>query len=461
MRAIEERCFAAGLPAIALMESAGRAIAAHVLDGGRIAVVCGKGNNGADGMVAARVLAQQGADVRVILAQKPKSELAVTQEKLLQLAGVKRGDERDIDWADVVVDALLGIGARQPLDGEVAMWVERINRRARKIVALDLPSGICRGFREDQVAVKAHETVSFHAHKIELAMSPARAHAGVLTIADIGIPDALFYADDGYVFDATWAKKHLAVAGTEVHKGTFGHVAIVGGGKGMEGAGELAALAALRTGAGLATAIGSKKARPEIMHAPMTTDVSRFSAACVGPGLGKNPDVLGFLARLNSPAVIDADALNVLAQQTDWPKKLGPGIRVLTPHPLEFARLFKSEIGKVQEDRIGAALRAAKSCGATVVLKGANTVVASPDGHFGVCASGGRELSKGGSGDVLAGMITALLAARVYKGDPFVTAALGTYLHGAAGAHAAAARHKASVLASEIAENIATALAQL
>ncbi len=472
MRAIEARCFDAGLPPIALMESAGRAVAAHALgrEPERVTVVCGKGNNGADGMVAARTLHAQGVRVRVCFAHPPSGELGLLQRRLLDRSGVETGNELDVAGADLVIDALLGIGGRQPLDAETARWVELLNARARFVLALDVPSGVCAGFREGQLAVRAHETVTFHAHKTELAMLPARAYAGELIIADIGIPEALFEAHDGVVIDAAYVRRHLVVGSkggrADVHKGTFGHVAVFGGAAGMEGAQILAALAAARSGAGLVTAIGAggsaRKAPPEIMRAETAADLRRYTAACLGPGLGRAHDeaLLDLLARFERPAAIDADALNALADLPDWPSRLGPGPRVLTPHPLEFARLFQSEVTAVQNDRIGAAQRAAKESGAIVVLKGPNTVVAAPDGRFGISASGGRELAKGGSGDVLAGMIAAFLAARAYAGDAFSAAALGVYLHGAAGAHAAGkAGARASVLASDIIAAIPAALA--
>lgn len=455
MRAIEARCFEQ-LPVAAVMESAGRAVAERVLARlrakrqTRVLVACGKGNNGADGLVAARWLAQAGADVSVFMTETTGlSELCAANLKLLDRFAVARPKNLALAAAsaDVVIDALLGIGAREPLKGAYARAVKTLAEHARFIVAVDIPTP----------GLDVAETITFHATKAEMTQLPLRARCGEIVVADVGIPDALFAEDDGYVIDARFVDRHLplerAGAGkTNAHKGTFGHVGLIGGGAGKTGAITLAAIAALRAGAGLATILGNAEKRPpEVMTAPITA-AKKCTALCVGPGLA-DALPLDEIKAFAGPVVLDADALNQLSAMHRW--NIGKGPRILTPHPLEFARLSGHTVDAVQADRLGTARTAAKESGAIIVLKGANTVVAAPDGRYAVSSVGGRELAKGGSGDVLAGIIAGIAAQRAVT-DPFLAACAGVYLHATAASHAATA--KASVLASEIAAHLPDAM---
>jgi NAD(P)H-hydrate epimerase len=459
MRQIEAECFAESLPAETVMESAGRAVFDWVFSrlratrGARVLVVCGKGNNGADGMVAARLLSQAGASVALYLIEAPSDDRQLT---LLDRFNIERVNDLALACAraDVVIDAMLGIGARQPLKPVYAKAVRTLNAHARFILAVDVPSGVCATEGE---CVQANATLTFHAYKQDMLQLPQREACGDMSVADIGIPDAYFNALDGHAIDARFVHAELPLerkpAGrTNAHKGTFGHVALMGGAAGKTGAMTLAALGALRAGAGLATVVGGIKGKlpPEIMTSAEPD--GKYSAWCVGPG-GSVP--LEKLRFIREPMVIDADALNALAQ-IDWRTSLGPGPRVLTPHPLELSRLLGRSVEAIQSARLGAALEAATGSGAIVVLKGANTIIAEPNGHYGVSMSGGRELAKGGSGDVLAGIIAGLLAAR--GASPFVAAAAGVYLHGLAGTIAGSAKARASVLASDLCASVADAM---
>ncbi|MCC6811101.1 MAG: NAD(P)H-hydrate dehydratase [Deltaproteobacteria bacterium] len=482
MRAIEAECFAHSLPAATIMESAGMAVAERVLARlranrqHRVTVVCGKGNNGADGMVAARHLAQAGADV-VLCCIDPgaASEANAVQRRYLEKFSVRILDEGDLDLAiaaaDVVVDALLGIGAKQPLKTAYARAVKAMNAHARWIVAVDVPSGVS---GEPGLSVEASETVTAHAMKSEMLQLPQRAACGEIVVADIGIPDALFVNEDGYAIDARFVHEKLPLergraGATNVHKGTFGHVAMIGGSKGKSGAIALAAIAALRAGAGLCTVLDGKSGAkrppaPEIMTAPLALD-PRYTALCIGPGLAGalSPAALvRMLAACFMPVVLDADALNAIATLGgEGLTKLGPGPRILTPHPLELARLAGVETEAIQSDRLGHASRIAKESGAIVVLKGANTVIADPSGGFAVNTNGGRELAKGGSGDVLAGIIAGLIAQKPLRArddGAFVAAAAAVHLHALAAEIAGEQKARASVLASDICERLPDAM---
>ncbi len=499
-RAIEEL----GLPGLLLMENAGLRVAEAIrrcfgpLTGLRCAVFAGKGNNGGDGLVAARHLFNAGARVEVFLA----SELGKLQGdplvnlKALQGCGVEvteiRGRpgwelEACLDRAGVVVDALLGTGARGPMEGPLARIIEMINRTPGRVVAVDLPSGLDADTgRSDGPCVKADLTVTLGLPKRGLLLFPGAALAGRVWVADISIPRRAVEAQEIEVelLCRQEARALLPPRPADAHKGTFGHVLVVAGSPGMTGAAALAAGGALRSGAGLVT-LAVPRGLQEIMAIKMTEVMTRplgetaegtLGAAAVGevlellagrgvlaigPGLSRHPEtvraVRELVARSPVPTVVDADGLNALAGVEGPPGRAGVPL-VLTPHPGELGRLMGCPASEVQADRVEAARRAARDLGATVVLKGARTVVAEPGGRCRLIPTGNPGMATGGSGDVLTGVIAALLAQGM---PPFDAASLGAYVHGLAGDLAARDKGDRGLSAGDLVENLPAVFAAL
>lgn len=527
MRRIDRHTIdAIGIPEIALMENAGRALAdavvrlvrrtgwhdmdAILLEGSKEpdageagwgggkpwAVLVGKGHNGGDGLIAARHLALRGVPVRIIYATPPeelRGEAARQRdiaERLQLPAGVYAPGA--VDWSAMggIVDALLGTGTGGTPREPYAALIREANASGLPIVAADLPSGLDpdTGQTADP-CIRATLTVTFGLPKRGLVQYPGAEAAGTVLVAPIGIPAGLA-AELGV---STWlltpeTLRNVLDADPDAsrqpdgHKGTYGHVLVAAGTRAMSGAGLLCATAALRSGAGLVTwavpellAESLIGAQPELMLAPVADGgrgdwlaadplevaamAARRDALVVGPGLGRVPgsgvDGRGWLRRLwealppELPLVVDADALNHLAEAGDfaaWPKR--PDATVFTPHPGELARLTGLPARDIQRDRIGVAREYALRHGVTLVLKGARTVVADPFGDVYVNPTGNPGMATGGTGDVLAGVIAGLLA----QGYPATAAAaLGVYRHGAAGDRAAAKRRSpASLIAGDL-----------
>lgn len=490
-----------GLPGITLMETAGRAVAAaavRMLDAGqvrrgRVAVVCGPGNNGGDGFVIARVLRGQGVDAIAYLAA-PRDGIrghARAHLEILERAGgvvlaidtPAALDERraEIAGAALAVDALFGIGQVRPIEGHLAAVVAAINEAPRRL-AVDIPSGLDTDTgRTLGAAVRADRTVTMAALKVALVSSPGFAACGEVEVADIGIPPALVAASvvrAGLVERADVARL-LPRPGALDHKGRRGHVLVVGGAPGMRGAGRLAALAALRAGAGLVTLapIGAAGAAgapgtpdagapdavmTRAIDGPLAPLLEGKAALVIGPGLGTAGEararVIEALAA-GLPAVLDADALNLLAAT---PEAIAgaAGPVVITPHPGEAARLLGTTVPDVEGDRLAAARALAARTRAVVVLKGARTVVCDGtlgDEHCAINPTGGPALATAGSGDVLAGTIGALLAQGLPAGD---AARAGAYVHGAAGETLGAALGRGAI-ASDLPAAIAAAIHEI
>jgi NAD(P)H-hydrate epimerase len=497
-----------GIPALVLMENAGRAVAEEAMalgrggsgDGAgaggrsRWIVLAGKGNNGADGVVAARHLAEAGHEPYIVYAADPASFTgeAAVQRDIAAHIGLKTAVYGDapIDWRrfDGIIDALLGTGSRGAPQGAYAALIREANESGLPIVAVDIPSGLDAdtGAAADP-CIRAARTVTFAFAKRGLAQHPGAALAGDVVVRPIGIPAAL--ADRlgvrTFALSERTFRERLGVdpalpRAADTHKGTYGHVLVVAGSRPMSGAGLLCARAALRGGCGLVTwAVPDRLVEPltgrvpEAMLAGVpdagTGDWSRVPAEAVarlaegkdalviGPGLGRWTGGAGWLrelwARVDGalPLVLDADALNLVADAPDfaaWPKRTAPA--VFTPHPGEMACLTGVPVSEVQRDRIGAARRYAREHGVALALKGARTVVAGPDGDAYVCATGNPGMATGGAGDVLAGLIGSLLAQGL---NAVQAAALGVHLHGAAGDRAAAGRPSAgSLIAGDIIE---------
>jgi NAD(P)H-hydrate epimerase len=475
-----------GIPGLTLMETAGRAVAAaaaRMVHRGHVAVVCGPGNNGGDGYVAARVLREQGLDAVVYLAA-PRSavrgDAAAHLAILENVGGVVRmidtpealGELGDaIAGAALAIDALFGVGLARAIDGHLADVVALINHAQRRL-AVDIPSGLDADTgRALGASVAAHATVTMAALKIAHASAPGFARCGPVEVADIGIPSGLIAAQvirAGLVEEADVARMLPRPAPLD-HKGTRGHVVVIGGMPGYRGAGRLCALAALRGGAGLVTlaSAGDVVADDSVITRSLDGALGSLlegkAAVAIGPGLGQSEAAatwLGEVLAAGVPAVLDADALNICAGITEaLAKAAGP--LVLTPHPGEAARLLGTTAAEVEADRLAAARSLAKKSHAVVVLKGARTIVC--DGILGddfcaLHAVGGPELATGGTGDVLAGTIAALLAQGLAAAD---AARAGVFVHGRAGDKLAADLGMRGVVSSDLPLAIAGVLRDL
>lgn len=444
-----------GLPSVLSMERAALCVSAEVeaFDPSSVLVLCGPGNNGGDGFAVARQLHGRGVPVTAVKVTDRGNAAVAEQEAMARACGVRVVDALpSTSSASVIVDAMLGTGSKGAPRGGVARalaWL-RSSARARPVVAVDVPTGVDpdTGAVFDD-AVRAAVTVTMQRSKPGLHVTPGRAFAGEVVVADIGLvepppaePTSTLASTStstststatstASLIDPEWVAAWLRAHADVAHKGQRGHVGVVAGSPGMRGAAVLAATAALRTGAGLVTVRAEDSAlaaRPELMATSEPT-VPMADALVVGPGMtdGRGLDALD--REDPRPMVWDAGGLEVIGT--------GPsaGPRVLTPHPGEAARLL-DRLGdgawtsaRVQGQRIAVALTLAEITGATVVLKGAGTVVA--DGsRVALCTAGGRSLATAGSGDVLAGVVAAFLARGASAWD---AARLGVYLHAIAG----------------------------
>ena len=450
MAAADAATIAAGTPGRLLMERAGRAIARAIT--ARFAprpvlVLCGPGNNGGDGWVVARRLAALGWSVVVASLVDPARLKGDAAAAFARFGGSWSGElPAGLDGGWLVVDALFGAGLDRPLEGTARAWVERLARHEGPVVAVDVPSGVEGGSGVVLGAAAAADlTVTFCRPKPGHLLLPGRDLVGELVVADIGIPDALVASvDEGIRRNepALWAGL-LPRRDSAAHKYRFGHAVVVGGPAHATGATRLAALAALRAGAGLVSVAARPDALP-VYAAALTTvmtkpcaDVaglealladSRFNAWLIGPGAGVGEatrTVALALARSGRPLVLDADALTSFADEPAILFGTLHGACVLTPHDGEYGRLFTH-----RGDRLLRARKAAATCGAVVLLKGADTVVAAPDGRAAILGAAPAALATAGTGDVLAGVILGLLA----QGMPaFEAAAAGAWLHARAG----------------------------
>ncbi|HEX4823385.1 MAG TPA: NAD(P)H-hydrate dehydratase [Candidatus Polarisedimenticolaceae bacterium] len=487
-RAIEER----GIPSIELMEAAGGGVARAMLEEipglreRRVVVLCGRGNNGGDGLVAARHLAAAGVPVEIVLlatADALKGDAAENARRA-RAAGLAvreipdeaawKGAALDAGPADVVVDAILGTGVTGGARGLAAVVIEASGAWPATFVSIDLPSGADADSGElPGPVLRAHRTYTLCRPKLCVVLEPVASHAGPFRVIDIGIPGDAIGAERS---DLSWIDAEAAAAllpprPRGAHKGTMGHLLVAAGSRGKSGAASLVAEAALRSGVGLVTAAvprgvqdvvaasraevmteGLAETRAGTLAAPAAAVLLRLSSSCsalaLGPGLGlasaAGAVVRTVLARRALPMVLDADGLNAIAgRRSPAPKHA----LVVTPHPGEAARLLRTTAAAIQSDRLGSARRLAALTGGIAVLKGRRSIVARPEGGAAFIASGNPGMATGGSGDALTGVIGALLARRM---EPFDAAVLGTYVHGAAGDFAAARLGEEGMLAGDI-----------
>jgi hydroxyethylthiazole kinase-like uncharacterized protein yjeF len=462
--AIEQR----GVPSLELMERAGEGVARAVerlAPDGPVSVVCGKGANGGDGLVVARLLWAAGRDVTVVCTSRPEdlSQDAranferLPNEVVVSIESPAAGEA--IGRAVVLVDALLGTGFEGVPRGPVAQAIEVVNGASGRVVSVDVPSGVDASSGEvGGEAVKAELTVTFHTAKPGLWVHPGKGQAGEAHVIDIGVPrGAPLEADVGLIAPSALAT--LPRRTPISTKFTSGHVVVVGGSRGLMGAPAMAALACMRAGAGYVTACVPRSLAEildiqlmEVMsvglaeeHGSLSRDgiagaldaLSRAHVLALGPGLGRERGAVA-LARelaLSAPCamVLDADGLNAHAGRlVELTARKAP--TVLTPHAGELARLLDTDSHEVERARLRHARAAAERSGAVVVLKGDDTLVADPDGHVAVSRGGSPGLATAGAGDVLTGVISALLAQGL---DAFDAAACGVLVHAEAGREAA------------------------
>ncbi|GIV17432.1 MAG: bifunctional NAD(P)H-hydrate repair enzyme Nnr [Armatimonadota bacterium] len=481
-----------GILGLLLMENAGFQVVNQAerrfggWRGKRVLVLCGGGNNGGDGMVVARHAAQRGAEVQIVLAADlakvagdALTNLQIVQKLGLPLHVLHAADELASIWKqgwDLVVDALLGIGVRGEVRGLIGEVIRFFDKCSVPVVAVDVPSGIdadtgavC------GCAIRAALTVTFGAMKVGLALYPGAEYAGEVVVADIGIPETVVEQAGvpRRLITREQLRDWLPVRPPDAHKGRFGHVLVVGGSVGLAGAPMMAAEAALRVGAGLCSVavprsiytVAANTLREAMVHplpdapegclSPKCLDamgqlLERANVLAIGPGWSTHSPAREALRKLLSivrvPCVIDADALNCLALEPDLLPAQHPPL-VLTPHPGEMARLMNTDTATVQANRLESALQASRRFGAVVALKGARTVVATPEGRIWVNPTGNAGMATGGSGDVLTGVVAGLLAQGL---DAEHSAAAGVYIHGLAGDLAAQEVDMAGLIASDI-----------
>jgi NAD(P)H-hydrate epimerase len=490
-----------GIPSIELMRAASSAVAAFARaqfpEARRVTVLCGAGNNGGDGMMAARLLAEAGLDVTTILLGLPEklqgdaalawSELTNPMRGKVHVAAAAEdlAKHEDALTAGLIVDAVLGTGFKPPIRGMALAALEWLKNSAAPVLAVDLPSG----WAADETSAAASGPV-FPADAVITFTAPKLVHVfGSLTrrwdqpivVAPIGSPDEAIVS----LLGIDWAGASLSLAqaprAAAANKGNFGHVLVVGGSfgwvGGKAGAPAMTSMAAMRSGAGLVTAAVPMPAlpvvasfAPELMTWPLAvTEAGQIAAKnlndaqlaaitagktviAIGPGLGQSEEAAkfaaGLLAATKIPAVVDADALNILAANPVLLPRLAKGrTLVLTPHPGEMARLIGTTAPEVQANRLETARGFAQTFGVTLVLKGARTIIAHPDGRVAVNTSGNPGMAKGGSGDVLTGIIAGLVAQ--FPDDAARAVEAAVYLHGLAADFAVGAADEHTVLATD------------
>ena len=419
-------------------------------DARRIAVLAGSGNNGGDALLVGALALQHGLDVDAFaLAGSPGKDAAKARASFVEAGGRVASIESadDLEDADVIVDGLFGIGLSRAIEGTAVALIERLNATRRAVLAIDIPSGLCAdtGMRLG-TALRADATVSFIAWKRGLFTGDAAGCIGVAELAPLDVPSAAYedIVPDAALLEGT-ATAALPERRGNVNKSHFGHVLAIGGDLGMGGAVRLAGEAASRTGAGLVSVATRAlhvsaliAARPELMVRAIEQDgtiadlIARASVIAIGPGLGQQEwgvSLWNAARAADRPMVVDADALNLLARE---PRVLRSA--VLTPHPGEAARLLGCETSEIQRDRFAAARALAQRYESVVVLKGAGSLVADPAGRVRVCPWGNAGMASGGMGDVLTGVIAALLAQGL---SPWDAACAGVALHARAGDRAA------------------------
>ncbi len=479
----------------------------------RVTVLCGKGNNGGDGFVVARLLKQAGASPMVILFGTPEAvhgDAALNLARWKQTGGSVGSVSTSEQWenfrgaisiCEIIIDALLGTGLAGPVTGLLAQAINEVNEQTKgnsrrpRVLSVDMPSGLpSDGAAAGGPVIRADWTVTFTAPKIGQLLSPDCESVGKLVVHGIGTPRAVVEQVAGNSPELRWLEpgefRDIPLRRrADSNKGTYGHALVVAGSRGKAGAAALAGWGALRAGAGLVTVATPEDSlpvvasyRPELMTTPLAQtdsgtislrnfEYDRFteivrdkSVLALGPGLSMQAEtqqfVLRALAECALPIVLDADGLNALAAAPSHLTERRSPALALTPHPGEMARLLGCTTAEVQADRLGAARRAAKKFNAHIVLKGFHTIVASPDGPVFINSTGNPGMATAGTGDVLTGILAGLTAQFGTK-DWTRVLGLGVYLHGLAGDLAAARVGEAPLIATDLVDAIPAAFAQL
>lgn len=460
-----------GIPGIDLMERAGEGLTASILEKmdereGTCVIVCGAGNNGGDGYVAARLLMDKNRSAKLYSVVDPAKlggDAAINRDRFTAMGGaihrITDAEDRisfreDCANASVVVDGIFGTGISREVGGLAKEVIDIINEESGYVIAVDIPSGV--GADNGLIygtAVKADRTVTFQMNKYGMVAQPGRSMAGEVVVKDIQLPADLCAEDKGVVYaaDAEYIAEMLPERSVTMNKGSAGKVLIVAGSKGMAGAAVLAAKAAYRSGAGLVKVaavweviqviqvavpeatclvLGKNAAENKDM---IKKEADNYDAVVVGPGLGKDDEtaelVEFIVENIEGPVVLDADGINIVAENPEILKRAAGEI-VMTPHPGEMGRLIRKSAGEVNADRLAVAEQFAKEYNVVLLLKGAGTLIACPSGKTYINMTGNSAMATGGSGDVLSGITGALMASGLSAED---SAVAGAYVHGMSG----------------------------
>lgn len=494
-----------GIPSVVLMENAGRQAVAAMeaafegLAASHVGVLCGQGNNGGDGFVVARTLIQRGIEASVFLlgtVSEVRGDARTNIEILgrigLTVVEITSAQEWELHFSeisecDLLVDAILGTGFHGRLSGLLETVVADVNELGVPVVAIDLPTGLSADSHEiEGNAIDASMTVTLAAPKIPLVLPPADSHCGDLVIADIGIPHPIIDDVEGPYLELLTRERMrelVPARAAESHKGDFGRVLIIAGSTGKTGAAHLAALGALRSGAGLVTIATPRSCVPVLasMAAEYMTEAldetpegtidyaalervldMQSDVIAIGPGIGQSPStsafVQGLVERTGVPIVLDADALNAFAEEPERLMGRDGVDMIVTPHPGEMARLLNTSIEAVQHDRLNTARDFASAHRLHVILKGHRSVVAGPDNRAFLNLTGNAGMATGGTGDVLTGMLAAWFAQLL---DAEAACKIAVYLHGSAGDLAEADEGEVSLMATDIVSHIGDAILEL
>ena len=491
-----------GVPSLQLMEKAGEEVAEAVremlghLPGKRVAIFAGQGNNGGDGFVAARYLLGEGVEVKTYLLgrkEEVKGDAGANLKRLTQpVEEVKENKDLDkvrddLARVNLIIDALLGTGARGEVRGILRETIALLNESSPPIISVDIPSGL-EGNKGKPLGacIKAVRTVAMGLPKRGLVLYPGAEYVGELKIADIGIPSEVLNAQGLKVnlLEGKDISSLLPHRRKDSHKGDYGHILILAGSTGFTGAAALASLGALRSGGGLVT-LGVAKSLNSIMEVKLTEAMTKplpetgegslsleaegeilqlaqkVDALAIGPGLSTHPEtselVRRLLAKINKPMVIDADGLNGLAGNISLLTR-SPASIIITPHPGEMGRLVGKTTGDVQSERIGVAQEVASQTGTVVVLKGARTVISDQEGEAYVNPTGNPGMARGGMGDILTGMIASFIGQGLTELE---AAKAGVYIHGLAGDIAAKSQGEVGLMATDLLDNLPQAIKRL
>ncbi len=493
-----------GIPSLVLMENAGRQVVAAIeatysdLSERQVAVLCGRGNNGGDGFVVARTLLQRGVDVSLFLLGNvsevrgdARTNLEILSRLGLSAVEIADGQAWELHFSEIsdctlIVDAIFGTGLNAPLSGLMETVVADVNASGIPVVAIDLPSGLSADSAEPiGPSIEAGLTVTLAAPKLPLVLPPAETRAGDIVIADIGIPSDILDTLDGprvELLTRGGMRELVSPRQPDSHKGDFGRVLVVAGSRGKTGAAHLAALGALRSGAGLVTvatpatcqavvaAMGAEYMTEALDETDEGLDLENVDRVlemardviAIGPGLGTGPSTRAFVKalvdRATMPLIVDADGLNAFSDDPD--KLAGREGRdvIITPHPGEMGRLVGMSADEVQASRLEIARNFASAHHLYVVLKGHRTLIATPDERIFINPTGNPGMATGGTGDVLTGMIAAWLAQLL---DAEAACKLAVYLHGMAGDLAEADEGEVAMTSIDVAGHLGDAILEL